>query len=242
MNENIESTKIGSGALEGPSQEAPTQSAPESLIGIFTNPRGTFQALALKPRLLAPILVVVVFQLVFGIVLAQSGIMKNDAIAKLEAKNAPEQQIDAVTKVMESPVRFVFVSFAPIVLVFSLLVSAAVLYFMANLMLGGKLRYTHYLSIAAYGAVVGIVDQVTRMGLALGRGTLLVHMGIGAFLGDELNAFMRILDTATDPLLLWAVAIQALGVAVMAKKNFGFGVIAVLPGFLLLVSLSALQR
>jgi Yip1-like protein len=236
MNEDIESTKIGSGA------EAPTQSAVASLTGIFTNPRGTFQALAAKPRLLAPILVVVLFQLVFGIVLAQSGIMKNDALAKLEAKNAPEQQIDAVTKVMDSPVRFVFVSFAPIVLVFSLLASAAVLYFMANLMLGGKLRFTHYLSIASYGAVVGTVDQIVRMGLALGRGTLMVHMGIGAFLGDELNAVMRILDTATDPLLLWAVAIQALGVAVMTRKNFGFGVIAVLPGFLLLVSLSALQR
>jgi hypothetical protein len=31
-------------------------------------------------------------------------------------------------------------------------------------------------------------------------------------------------------------------VAILAKKNFGFGLIAVLPGFLLLVSLSALQR
>jgi hypothetical protein len=28
----------------------------------------------------------------------------------------------------------------------------------------------------------------------------------------------------------------------MARKNFGFGLLAVLPGFLVLVSLSALQR
>jgi hypothetical protein len=242
MNEDIESTKIGAMAPEGPSQEAPPQSAPGTLIGIFTNPKGTFQGLSAKPRLLAPTLAIVVFQLIFGIVLAQSGIMKNDALARLQAKNAPEQQIDAVSRVMESPVRFVFVTFGPIVLVFSLLVTAALLYFMANLMLGARLRYAHYLSIAAYGAVVGIVDQVTRMGLALGRGTLSVHLGIGAFLGDDLNVPMRILDAATDPLLLWAVAVQALGVAVMARKNFGFGLIAVLPGFLLLVSLSALQR
>jgi hypothetical protein len=242
MNEDSGITKIDAMAPDAPSPEARQPSAPGTLIGIFTSPKRTFQALADKPRLLAPILAVVVFQLIFGIVFAQSGIMEHDALDRLQQKNAPEQQIDAVTKLMESPVRFVFVSFGPIVLVFSLLVSAAVLYFMANLMLGAKLRYTHYLSIASYGAVVGIVDQITRMGLALGQGTLLVHMGIGAFLGDELSAFMRILDTATDPLLLWAVAIQALGVAVMAKKNFGFGLIAVLPGFLLLVSLSALQR
>ena len=222
--------------------ETPPQSAMGTLVGIFSNPKKTFQALSAKPRLLAPILVVVVFQLIFGFVLAQSGVMKNDALARLEQKNAPEAQIDAVTKVMDSPVRFVFVSFGPVVLLFSLLVTAGLLYFMANLMLGARLRYTHYLSIASYGAVVGIVDQVTRMGLALGRGTLMVHLGVGAFLGDELNMLLRVLDTATDPLLLWAVAVQALGVAVMARKNFGFGLLAVLPGFLVLVSLSALQR
>ena len=242
MNEDIESAKIGTMAPEGQAQEAPPQSALATLIGVFTNPRGTFQSLSAKPRLLAPILVVVVFQLIFGVVLAQSGVMKNDALARLEQKNAPEAQIDAVTKVMDSPVRFVFVSFGPVVLLFSLLVTAGLLYFMANLMLGARLRYTHYLSIASYGAVVGIVDQVTRMGLALGRGTLMVHLGVGAFLGDELNMLLRVLDTATDPLLLWAVAVQALGVAVMARKNFGFGLLAVLPGFLVLVSLSALQR
>jgi len=222
--------------------ETPPQSAVGSLVGIFTNPKGTFQSLSAKPRLLAPILVVVVFQLIFGFVLAQSGVMKNDALARLEQKNAPEQQVDAVTKIMDSPVRFVFVTFGSVILVFSLLVTAALLYFMANLMLGARLRYTHYLSIAAYGSVVGIVDQLVRMGLALGRGTLQVHMGVGAFLGDELNMLLRILDTATDPLLLWAVAIQALGVAVMARKGFGVGLIATLPGFLILVSLSALQR
>jgi len=231
------------GEMRGDSEavQAP-QSAIGTLIGIFTSPSKTFQALGVKPRLLAPILVVVVFQLIFGLVLAQSGVMKNDALARLEAKNAPEAQIDAVTKIMESPVRFLFVTFGPVVLVFSLLVTAALLYFMANLMLGARLRYTHYLSIAAYGAVVGIVDQVTRMGLAVGRGTLMVHLGVGAFLGDDLSMPLRILDTATDPLLLWATAIEALGVAILAKKNFGFGLIAVLPGFLLLVSLSALQR
>jgi hypothetical protein len=113
---------------------------------------------------------------------------------------------------------------------------------MANLMLGGRLRYTHYLCIAAYGAVVGIVDQAVRMGLALNRGTLLVHMGVGAFLGDDLSAPLRVLDTATDPLLLWAVLVQALGVAAMTKKGLGFGLLAVLPGTLILCALSAFQR
>ena len=239
---NTDTIQIGPNAPEGLLKETPDRSAPATLIGIFTNPKATFQSLAARPRILAPLLVVLLFQLVFGIVLAQSGILKNDTIARLEAKNAPPDQIDAVAKVMEGPAKYGFVIAGPVVLVFSLLVSAALIYFMANLMLGARLRYIHYLSIAAYGAVVGIADQIVRMGIALGRGTLMVHLGIGAFLGEELSGFMRILDTATDPLLLWATAIEALGVAVMARKGFGFGVLAVAPGYLILVSLSALQH
>jgi len=220
----------------------PPQSAAGSLIGVFTEPRPTFAAMTPKPRLLAPMIVLVVFQLLFGLVLAQSGILKNDSVAKMEAKNAPQEQIDAVTRFMESPVRFVFAATAPVVLVFSLLISAALLYFMANLMLGARLRYVHYLCIAAYGGLVGCVDQMVRLGLALNRGTLQVHLGVGAFLGDDLSMPLRILDTATDPLFLWAVVVQAIGVAAMTKKGFGFGLLAVLPGTLVLVGLAAFQR
>lgn len=217
-------------------------STPATLLGIFTRPKATFEALSGRPRVLAPILLVLLFQIIFGVMLAQSGIMKNDTIARLEAKNAPSEQIDAVSKVMDGPAKYGFVVAGPIVLVFSLLVSAALIFFMANLMLGAKLRYIHYFCIAAYGAVVGIVDQVVRMVIAHSRGTLMVHMGIGAFLGEELGVVMRILDTATDPLLLWATAIEALGVAVMTRKSFGFGALAVLPGYLILVCLSGLQH
>jgi len=239
---NSDTTKIMTSDTPGAVPEGPPKSAVGTLVGVFTEPKQTFQSLQAKPRILAPILVTVLVQLLFGFVLAQSDIMKNDAVAKLEAQGKPQEQIDAVSRIMESPARFIFASLGPIVLVFSLLVTGGLLYFMANLMMGARLRYIHYLSIAAYGSVVAVVDQLVRMGLALSRGTLQVHLGVGAFLGEELNAGMRILDTATDPLLLWAVAIQALGVAVMARRNFGFGLLAVLPGFLILVSLSALQR
>src|SRR6185503_239553 len=197
---------------------APAMSAPATLIGVFTKPRATFQALAARPRVLVPILAVVVFQLVFGLILAQSGVIRNDMVTQLEAKNTPPEQIEPAVRMMDGPAKYVFAVLGPGAVVFSLLIAAAFLYFMANLMLGAKLRYIHYLCIVAYGAVVGTVDQLVRTALAVSRGTLLVNLGIGAFVG-EVSGVMRLLDTATDPLLLWATAIQALGVAVMAKRS-----------------------
>jgi hypothetical protein len=223
--------------------EGPVQvGAPATLVGILTSPRPTFQSLAARPRVLAPILLVLAFQLVFGVVADQAGIIKNDTLAKLEAKNAPQEQVDTVTRFMESPVRYVLVPLGPIVRMFFLLFFAALYYFMANLMLGAHLRFIHYLCIAAYGGVVGIFDELAQLGIALSRGTLNVHLGVGAFLGDDLSMPLRLLDTMTDPFFLWATAVSALGVAVMARKGIGFGVLVVAPAFLIRVVLSTLQH
>ena len=238
MNADILAPSPGDVAVD---PEAPQMSAAQTLIGVFTEPKKTFGSLREKPRILAPVLVLLLFQLIFGLVLAQSGVMKNDAVAKMEAKNAPQEQMDAVNRMMDGPIKYVFAVTGPIAVVFILLISGGILFFMGNLMLGARLRYTHYLCVAAYGAVVGIVDQMVRMALAVSRGTLQVHLGVGAFLGDQLSPVMKILDTATDPLLLWAIAIQAVGVGVMAKKGFGFGLLAVLPGTLIMICLSAFQ-
>ncbi len=221
---------------------APTISAPESLIGVFLKPRATFQALAAQPRILVPAILLIVIQVVLGVLLTQSGVIESDTIAKLEAKGTPQEQIDQVAQFMGGPMKYIAVVSGPVVFVFALLVSGGLLYFVANLMLGARLRYAHYLCVAAYGGVVGILDQIVRTALALSKGTLEVRLGVGAFLGEELSVPLRMLDAVTDPLLLWATAIQALGVAVMAKKGFGFGVLAVIPGFLLLLLISAMQR
>src|SRR5205814_53095 len=106
---NAEPAQIEGSAPAGMLPEAPAMSAPATLVGIFTKPRQTFHALEHKPRILAPLLVVMVFQIVFAFVAMQSGIQKADTLQKLEQKNAPPEQIEAVTKVMDSPARFLFI-------------------------------------------------------------------------------------------------------------------------------------
>ncbi len=78
---NADTVQVEGSAPAGMAPEAPPMSAPATLIGIFTKPRQTYQALQSKPRVLAPLLVVLIFQVVFGLVLAQSGILKNDTLA-----------------------------------------------------------------------------------------------------------------------------------------------------------------
>src|SRR2546425_6987514 len=101
---NTDTTQVEAQQAPGAVPEGSPKSAVGTLIGIFTEPKPTFQSLHAKPRILAPILVVVLVQLIFGFMLAQTGVMKNDAIAKLEAQEKPQEQIDAVNRIMDSPV------------------------------------------------------------------------------------------------------------------------------------------
>lgn len=213
-----------------------------AVAGVFVQPRRTFERLASKPRFMLPLLLVVLAQVVFGVALFRSGVIRNDAVAKMEAEGRPAEQIDQMEQFFESPAAPVIGAVSGgVAVAFVILVSAGLALFMGNLMLGARVPFKGYLCIVSYASLLGLVDQAIRTAIAGGRGTLDVRLGLGNLLGEEIGYFGRVLDTLTNPLVLWPAAISALGVAVFAKKGFGFGVLAVLPGFLLGVLLSGMR-
>jgi hypothetical protein len=129
-----------------------------------------------------------------------------------------------------------------VVTVFVLLFNSALLFFIGNLMLGARLRFPHYLCAATHGAVVGLVDIAVRLGLAMQKGTLDIRLGLGNLFGEDPGFLGRFLDTLSNPLMLWSCAVSAVGVAVFAKKKFSFGVLVVLPAFLIGAILAGISR
>jgi hypothetical protein len=234
---------MNAGTIDGMAEAAPKEPNEfGSLFAIFVNPRGTFAAMMESPRFLLALILVVVAISALTVPVFQSGVIRDQTIAKMEAKGTPEAQIEATSKFFDSPVGLAFALGGNVVAVpFALLVSAAILFFMGNLMLGAKLRFPHYVSAIAYGSVVGLVDHAVRTVLILVKQTIDIRLGVGILFGDEIPFVVRVLDSMTDPLLLWGMAITALGVGVYAKKGFGFGVIAMLPSFIIALLLSAMR-
>jgi len=213
-----------------------------TLATIFINPKATFAAMAGRPRFILALILVVVALSAMAVPIFQSGIVRDETLAKMEAKGTPEAQIEATAKFFDSPVGLIMGVVGNIVGVpFALLLNAAILFFMGNFMLGAKLRFPHYLSAAAYGSVVGLVDHAVRTALVVTKESMDVRLGLGNLFGEDLPYLGRVLDSLTDPLLLWGMAITALAIAVYAKKGFGFGVIASLPTLLVTLLLSAMR-
>jgi hypothetical protein len=220
-------------AVEGPG-------ALGRIVGVFLNPRRTFESMRERPRFLLALIVVLVVQTILALVLYQSGVIAEQTVAKMEEQGRNPQEIEAVEAFFAGPLGFVTsVATAPFVVTIGMIIGAAFLFFMGNLMLGAKLRFAHYLSAIAFAGVVQIVDQVVRVALSLANRTFDVRLGLGMLFGDASNMGVRALDMATDPLFLWGNLVCAIGVSTYARRGLGFGLITVIPGFLLAVFLGS---
>jgi hypothetical protein len=210
------------------------------LLGIFIHPRRTFESMRERPHFRLALVLLLVVQTGIALALFRSGVIAEQTIAKMEAQGKDQRQIDAVQNFFEGTGGMITtVVTAPFATVIGVLAGSALLFFMANLMMGARLRFSHYLSAVAYAGIVQIVDQLVRVGLILANRTFDVRLGLGALFGDATGFPIRALDTLTDPLFLWGNAVCAIGVSAYARRDFRFGLLAVLPGVLLAVILSA---
>jgi hypothetical protein len=221
-------------------REVPSPGA--AIAGVFTRPRATFEGMRPKPHFKLALAILLLAQLVLTVALFQSGAVMNDAVAKMEAEGRSEEQIRTMEEFFQTPMMLGFTAVGgTISFAFVVLVMAGLMFFMGNLMQGAKLTYTHYLSVAVHGYLIGLVDQVVRAAIAFQKGTLSIPLGIGLLLPEDMGPLGKLLDTMTDPLVLWSTAILVLGVSVYARRGLRFGIVTVLPGFLLALGLSTLR-
>jgi hypothetical protein len=222
--------------------ETPSTNEFASLGTIFANPKGTFAGMAERPRFWIGLLVVVLVMTALSAVVFQTGIVRDETIAKMERQGAPEPQIEGTAAFFDSPAGMaISIGSNFLAIPFAMLVTSALLLFVGNLLMGAKLRFPHYLSAAVYGSVVGLVDHAIRTGLVVSRGSLDIRLGIGNLFGEDLSYVLRVLDSMTDPFLLWGMAVTAVGVATYARKGFGFGIITALPVFVATILLSGMR-
>lgn len=210
------------------------------ILGVFLSPRATFESMRERPRFLLPMVILLIVQTTLAYVMFQSGVVAEETAAKMEAQGRSAQEIEAVQRFFEgTPGLAITISTSLFFTALSLVAMSALAFFIGNLMLGARLRYAHYLSAITFAGVVLLVEQIVRVGLILASRTYDVRLGLGMLLGDATGFWVRALDTLTDPLFLWGNAIAALGIAVYARRNFGFGVATVAVGVVAAVLLSA---
>jgi choline-glycine betaine transporter len=145
-------------------------SAFQKIIGIFTTPRLTFEAIDQKPTWFLPFIIGVIFFLIMQILTID--IQTTDQIAMMEARDMPQEQLDAAKSQMAGPLKYVSLVAGPIVWLIMIVIMAAIFYVAGNLMIGGDSSFKKVFAIVCWSGLVGVIGIVLMTLLMLANRSL----------------------------------------------------------------------
>jgi hypothetical protein len=213
----------------------------ERLYMIFTSPDRVFRDLAARPRWIGAFLTVVVIsivstQAIFPLI-EQA---RNDQI--LNSPRYTEEQAREMIEQMEAVPPSVARVFTVVMVTFSqmvwLLVSAGLLMFGCNVILGGEGRFSQMLSVAAHASLVAIPKTLLTVPLMLSKQSLQVATSLQVLLPmDQWGTPAGVLLGAVDVFYIWTISLIVMGISAVYGFTKGKAATLVVSIYLLIIFL-----
>ncbi len=205
----------------------------EKLAGIFISPRETFEALDRKPTWLIPFLIVVAVVLVMTVLTRDIGMQ--DMLARFEASDMPQEQIDRIVEQSQGPGRYFQIIGVPVFMIATWCLFAGILLFTGNTILGGKSTFKKMLSMVSWSSLIGIVSAAIHTALIVTKGTTQgVTTSLALLLADPepgaKPSFLFRLLSKFDVFTIWEMVLWAIGTSVLYRFSMkkSAGMVAVL--------------
>ena len=216
MSEDVKTAGEGSAA-------AGEMSAMQKIIGIFTSPKQTYEAIDKNPTWFLPFIIGVIVFLVFQVLTMD--IQTDYRMQHLEARDdIPAERLEMAKQQMQGPVKYIGLIAGPIVWLIMILIMAALFYVAGNLMIGGDTTFKNIFAVVAWGQLVGALSLIIMTLLVLGKGTmhgvaldLSILMDTPA-IGEEKSTLYRILSKF-DIFTIWTIILYIIGMAVSYKST-----------------------
>ncbi|MFN2128518.1 MAG: YIP1 family protein [Anaerolineales bacterium] len=205
------------------STPAPEMSAMQKVIGIFTAPRQTFEAIDQKPTWVLPFLIGIVFFLIFQILTVDIQMSERMELMEAQGRLTPEQ-LDAARTQMQGPAKYAGLIAGPIVWLIMIVILAAIFYMTANLMIGGDSSFKKVFAIVCWSGLIGAVSLIVMTLLILSKGTMQgVALDLTIFLdtppiGAEKSTLYRIFSKF-DVFTIWQIILWIIGLSVTYKTT-----------------------
>ncbi len=201
-------------------EEKPMAGA-SKIINIFFEPKRVFESLRIKPTWLVPFLIVAILGIGFYYY-AYPLIMDQQVQRIQENEKIPEEQkgriIEKLKETDHPPIWQL--ALAPIGSLVSLVVVAAVLFFVFNVLLGGDSTFRQVFSVYCYSALVAIPAMIVKFPLIMAKGSLNVQTSLAVFLSaDAKDTFLYNVFSSFDIFTIWQVILVAIGMGVMYKYS-----------------------
>jgi hypothetical protein len=206
------------------------------LGGIYFSPKNTFQGIGKNPKVLIPIIVMIVIGFLLGFYIIKTIDVQSAVIAQMDkmveqgfiSKEQMEQQLPGAIK--SAPIQ-VLVSTAIIGVIFTLIVAGFAKLF--SLFAGAENRFKALFSVTAFTMIAtSIIQTVLTIlvlhfkgteGLNLQNMNSVVASNLGAVLEnllgeDALPKFAMGLARAVDVFAIWKIALLSIGCSAVSRK------------------------
>ena len=211
-------------------QEEKTMGGASKVINVFFEPRRLFESLKIKPTWLIPFLIIVLLGM--GFFYYTYPFMMNQQVEKIqENEKIPEQQkeiiIEKLTEKDHPPLWQM--ALAPIGSLVVLVVVAAILFFVFNVLLGGDSTYRRVFSVYCYSGLIAIPSMIVKFPLTMIKGDLNVQTSLALLLSaNAKDTFLYSVLSSFDIFSFWQVILISMGMGVMYKYSTKKAFVAVL--------------
>lgn len=199
--------------------EESTMGGASKVVSIFFEPRKVFESLKIKPTWLVPVIIVAVlgmgfFYYTFPYIMNEQvqNIRDNDRIPE-EHK---ERIIERIKEAEHPPIWQLAI--APAGTLISLVIVAAVLFFIFNVLMGGDSGFRRVFSVYCYSSLIAIPAMIVKFPLVMMKGNINVQTSLGLLLSaDAKGSFLYRVFSSFDIFTLWQLILVSIGLGVMYK-------------------------
>ncbi len=195
----------------------------QKIVGIYSAPRRTFEAIDQNPTWFLPFITGVVFFLIFQFLTVD--LQMDYRMEMMEARgDIPQEQMDVAKAQMQGPVKYIGFVAGPIVWLIMILIIAALFYVAGNLMIGGDTSFKKVFAIVAWTGLIGVISFIIMTLLILSKGTMHgVALDLSILLdtpaiGEDKSTLYRILSKF-DVFVIWEIVLYIIGMSVTYKAT-----------------------
>jgi Yip1 domain len=201
------------------------------IVGVFFEPKKTFEEIAARPTWFPPLLLIVVATLAFMIIFTQHIGWENVVRQQLEnsprtAQMTPDQRELAITQGAKfAP----FIGYLTVILVpLGYLLVAAILLGLTAMMSGG-LKFNQIFAVVCYSGLPSIVFSILATAVMFLKSPTEFNIqnplvfNVGAFMDPSGSKKLWTLGTSLDLFSFWMIFLIATGLKAAAGKRLSFG-------------------
>jgi hypothetical protein len=201
--------------------EEKTMGGASKVLNTFFEPRRVFESLKIKPTWLVPFIIVALLGIGFYYY-TYPFIMDQQVERIQENERIPQEQKERIVeklKERDHPPMWQL-ALAPAGSLVSLVVVAAVLFFVFNVLLGGDSSFRRVFSVYCYSALIAIPSMIVKFPLIMTKGNLNVQTSLALILSpDAKDTFLYSVFSSFDIFTIWQVILVSMGMGVMYKYS-----------------------